>query len=348
MEINGYLFVFLGSERYRQSGHELGEYAYLSTEHLQWLKQTLEGKVAKAEAEATVRENEIEAAEVKAIASAAGTEATVRETEIEAAEVKAIASAAGTEATVRETEIEAAEVKAIASAAGTEATVRETEIEAAEVKAIASAAGTEATVRETEIEAAEVKAIASAAGTEATVRETEIEAAEVKAIASAAGTEATVRETEIEAAEVKAIASAAGTEAKEAMTNGKPFFVFLHQPLPGTVSGSRVCCAQHVAQHEELKRILAAYPQAVIFSGHTHWELKLPHTLVRDSFTMVNSSSVSHVWNDDGQGGERELPPEESEGLFVDVFDDRIEIKGRDFYRQRWIPEARFIVPVGL
>lgn len=128
---------------------------------------------------------------------------------------------------------------------------------------------------------------------------------------------------------------------------GKPVFVFLHQPLPGTVSGTSFCCVNNraVVQHEELRKILSAYPQAILFSGHTHWELKLPGTLVRDKFTMVNSSSVLQPWTDNGNGGEMLTGPDESEGLYIEVYKDKVSIKGRDFYRQRWIPEAQFTLP---
>ncbi|MCZ8523845.1 MULTISPECIES: metallophosphoesterase family protein [Paenibacillus] len=127
---------------------------------------------------------------------------------------------------------------------------------------------------------------------------------------------------------------------------GKPIFVFLHQPLPYTVSGTHFCCTntRAVIQHEELKKILSAYPQVILFSGHTHWELKNPQTLVHDAFTMVNSSAVIETWSDNGQKGEKMNGPEESEGLYVEVYPDRVQIKGRDFYRHRWVPEAQFTV----
>ncbi|MDT2241662.1 hypothetical protein P7H06_19170 [Paenibacillus larvae] len=40
------------------------------------------------------------------------------------------------------------------------------------------------------------------------------------------------------------------------------------------------------------------------------------------------------------------VDPKESEGLYVEVFEDHVSIKGRDFYRNRWIPEAQFSVPI--
>jgi Icc protein len=119
----------------------------------------------------------------------------------------------------------------------------------------------------------------------------------------------------------------------------KPLFVFLHQPLQGTVSGS---LPRGVVQHNELKQILSQYPEVIFFTGHTHWELRLPSTLIKDVFTMVNSSSVSYPYDSNDQL----IQGNRSEGLIVDVYEDRIHIRGRDFNNQAWISEADFIVKV--
>ncbi|PWK15599.1 stalk domain-containing protein [Tumebacillus permanentifrigoris] len=129
----------------------------------------------------------------------------------------------------------------------------------------------------------------------------------------------------------------------EQAKSGQPIFVFLHQPLPNTVSGSWVEGANRaVVQHEQLKSILAAYPQVFLFSGHTHWQLNLPRTMVRDGFTMVNSSGEIEV----DSGGGMAVTPESSEGLYVEVHPDRVLVRGRDFNRKRWVPEAQFTVPL--
>jgi Icc protein len=133
---------------------------------------------------------------------------------------------------------------------------------------------------------------------------------------------------------------------KKGAESDKPIFVFLHQPLPYTVSGTSFCCVNNraIVQHEQLKSILSQYPQVIFFSGHTHWELRLPKTLVHDQFTMVNSSSVVQPWTDDGNGGEMLAGPDDSEGLYVEVYKDKVKIKGRDFFRKQWVPEAQFTV----
>ncbi|CAN7534060.1 metallophosphoesterase [Paenibacillus sp. LjRoot153] len=117
----------------------------------------------------------------------------------------------------------------------------------------------------------------------------------------------------------------------------KPLFVFLHQPLQGTVSGS---LSRGIVQHNELKQLLSQYPEVILFTGHTHWELQLTSTLIRDVFTMVNSSSVSYPYDSNDQL----IQGNRSEGLVIVVYADRIHVRGRDFYNQAWIPEADYLV----
>lgn len=123
----------------------------------------------------------------------------------------------------------------------------------------------------------------------------------------------------------------------------KPIFVFLHQPLPNTVSGSWAeGMNRGVVQHEQLRSILANSPQVILFSGHTHWQLNLPRTMVREGFSMVNSSAVIGPET----GGGTPLSPDSSEGLYVEVHPNEVVIRGRDFYRKRWVPEAEFKIPL--
>ncbi|WP_165452663.1 metallophosphoesterase family protein [Paenibacillus thalictri] len=118
----------------------------------------------------------------------------------------------------------------------------------------------------------------------------------------------------------------------------KPVFVFLHQPLPDTVSGSGA--ERGVVQHRELAAILGRYPQVILFSGHTHARLGMAQTMVRDRFTMIGSSSVYEPYDDDGQRVPQKL--RSSEGLYVEVYEDRVMLRGRDFTHQKWIPEVQF------
>jgi 3',5'-cyclic-AMP phosphodiesterase len=109
----------------------------------------------------------------------------------------------------------------------------------------------------------------------------------------------------------------------------KPIFIFLHQPIRHTVFGSEASYADFKGWR--LKKILRKYPQAFLFSGHSHYDLNNPKTVYQKGFTMVNTASVSYVINDKGRQAGL------SQGLLVDVYKDRVEIKAREFSNRSWI-----------
>ncbi|PWK16487.1 metallophosphoesterase family protein [Tumebacillus permanentifrigoris] len=128
-------------------------------------------------------------------------------------------------------------------------------------------------------------------------------------------------------------------EKLQGLPTDKPAFVFLHQPLPYTVSGTaRAGWNRTVIQHEALKKLLAAHPNLILFSGHTHINLDRPTTFVRDSFLMVNDSSAGRPYNPD-----RNTRPD-SEGLIVEVRNREVTIRGRDFLGQKWIEGVAYTV----
>lgn len=110
----------------------------------------------------------------------------------------------------------------------------------------------------------------------------------------------------------------------------KPIFVFLHQPLPNTVYGSEYW--NSTLTDGRLAGILKKYPQTILFSGHSHNLLNHPRTVYQDGFTMVNTGAVAYTWYNGGYG-----PSSYSQGLLVNVYKDRVEIKAREFSNGTWI-----------
>ena len=50
-------------------------------------------------------------------------------------------------------------------------------------------------------------------------------------------------------------------------------------------------------------------------------------------------ASVGYLWNDDDAGEPG------SEGLFIDVYEDYLLIKGMDFTLNKWLPYAMYCIP---
>ena len=116
---------------------------------------------------------------------------------------------------------------------------------------------------------------------------------------------------------------------------GKPIFVFLHQPLIRL--GSTQNRPDFIIQADRLREILNRFPEVFFFNGHIHRQLKLPTTILKEEFVMVNSSSVSLPRDANGQA-----LPNKSEGLLVEVLNNKVVIKGRDFLTKTWIPGTQY------
>ncbi len=110
----------------------------------------------------------------------------------------------------------------------------------------------------------------------------------------------------------------------------QPVFVFVHQPLLGTVAASYE--ASDLLQSEEVMEIVEQYPQVVLFSGHTHRSLSGTLALRSEDgmVSYVHDGVVCAVW--DGEKDTRD-----SQGIFVSVYDDYLHISGRSFADDAWL-----------
>ena len=123
-------------------------------------------------------------------------------------------------------------------------------------------------------------------------------------------------------------------------------YVFLHQGMIDTVAGCFAYQKWHgVTQTEELSAILKKYPEAILFSGHSHWVLNSPHTMrLRDEklCTIFNTSSGGYTWND--ACNETNAGLVGCEGYYFYGYEDKVIARGRDFLAGKWIASAQFAV----
>ncbi|SFB51916.1 Calcineurin-like phosphoesterase [Cohnella sp. OV330] len=132
---------------------------------------------------------------------------------------------------------------------------------------------------------------------------------------------------------------------EEAAKSGKPAFVFLHQPLMNTTAGSMEEQKWYgVTQDDELKAILAKYPRTFLFTGHGHWEMEAPRNHAGGEGglpAMFNAASVAYLWTDE------DVRREGSQGYYVEVYEDWVLVKGRDFTTGTWVGSAQYEVSLG-
>jgi uncharacterized protein YjdB/predicted phosphodiesterase len=72
-------------------------------------------------------------------------------------------------------------------------------------------------------------------------------------------------------------------KAARAESPGKPVFVFMHSPPKGTVYGS-----EDADGSPELTPVLVQFPEAIVFSGHSHATLGNNKSIHQDKFTAIN------------------------------------------------------------
>ncbi|MBQ9783059.1 MAG: metallophosphoesterase [Clostridia bacterium] len=147
----------------------------------------------------------------------------------------------------------------------------------------------------------------------------------------------------------------------------RPTFILLHQPMYNTIAGGMpgqgwngVIAGDSNYQawvaagkpglkdtyEAPLREILAKYPEAMMFSGHSHWNMTSESNMHVANDTLpnhlFNTASVGYLWNDTRvTTGEYE---EGSQGYYVRVYDTYVELWGRDFANGKWIPNAMYRV----
>lgn len=129
----------------------------------------------------------------------------------------------------------------------------------------------------------------------------------------------------------------------------RPIYLFLHQGIKDTVAGCFAYQKWHgVIQEKELSAILKEYPEVMMFSGHSHWEMDSPHTMkARDENlpTIFNTAAGAYLWNDDCMATDIGL--EGSQCYYFYAYDQGIVVRGRDVANGKWIGSTIYFVDYG-
>ena len=140
-------------------------------------------------------------------------------------------------------------------------------------------------------------------------------------------------------------------EIQEKKGVNSPIFIFLHIPIKGALDD------EAWTGHSDWKTILANYPQAIVFSGHTHYSISEDCSISQEAgFTAVNDGCMSYIeridnnkemmWKGaDGQQKKAYQFPS-TQGLTVEVYGDRVEINRITVNGDRGDAKANNYVPV--
>lgn len=132
----------------------------------------------------------------------------------------------------------------------------------------------------------------------------------------------------------------------EDRNESRPTYVFLHQGLIGTVAGTFAYQGWHgIHQAEQFAEILKDYPEVILFTGHSHWEMDSFQTMKpRDEKlpTIFNTAAGAYLWNDACMA--TDVGIEGSQGYYLYAYGDNVLLLGRDFVTGQWISSAQFVV----
>ena len=125
-------------------------------------------------------------------------------------------------------------------------------------------------------------------------------------------------------------------------------FIMIHQGLMDTVDGTLKTKYNQddygfISNNDRLRNILKNYPNAVVFSGHSHQTLDgyvpVLYGNGKDaSFANCGSNSYLNSYDDSEIGG--------TEGLFIEVYKDYILIRGKEFSYGKWIANCQIVLPL--
>ena len=129
----------------------------------------------------------------------------------------------------------------------------------------------------------------------------------------------------------------------------KPIFIMIHQPLKNTVAGTLVDKDPNQTAYgftdgsgSKFRDIIRPYTNAFVFFGHSHWTMDSEQSTYvgkTADANFINCSSVAAP--EDGSG-----TLASSQGVFVEVYDNHVVIKGRDFVKNAWISTNQIVIPI--
>ena len=117
---------------------------------------------------------------------------------------------------------------------------------------------------------------------------------------------------------------------KEDAHKDKPIFIQIHQTFTNTADHESLDLIGE--QEEALKEILKDYPQSIIFTGHVHNGIDLAKVYQEEYGYVVDVPAFKYQSYGDSRA---------QIGYQVNVFEDRVEIRPRDYKNDLWLDEYK-------
>ena len=119
-----------------------------------------------------------------------------------------------------------------------------------------------------------------------------------------------------------------------------PVFVFMHEPLPDTVTGTVGNQGYNeIADPTAIRGIIEKYSNIVMFNGHSQFSVTEERAMYKfeGGAHAFNAGAVSNLWEEGEQGG---YEIKGSQGYYVTIYENAVLVRGRDFLSGEWIEQA--------
>lgn len=144
-------------------------------------------------------------------------------------------------------------------------------------------------------------------------------------------------------------------ELAESAEPNTPIFIIIHQPMKDSIAGTFSGSSKYKKGADygavtadtatELKKILAKFPQVILFAGHTHFDMN------STGIHYVQDEALPSMFGTAGVGYPADTyntligeSTKKGQGYYVYVYEDKVLVRGRNFNDGEWIASAQFMV----
>ena len=150
---------------------------------------------------------------------------------------------------------------------------------------------------------------------------------------------------------------------EKANKTNKPIYLFSHGSLRDTVSGSlsklnQTWYGYTLQEENKIRDIIKDYPQTLFFSSHSHWCFESENSYqINDNYpSFFNTAAIGYLWQGNNGGTHYKNGTYENggaQGLYLEVYEDQIIIKGREFEdidrpSKYWFSNYQVVLQIGV
>lgn len=146
---------------------------------------------------------------------------------------------------------------------------------------------------------------------------------------------------------------------EDAKKSENPIFLYSHGSLRDTVDGSLTSLRQTwygytLEEETALRNLIDGVENLTFFSSHSHWCFESEQPYLLEGTNFFNTAAIGYLWEGEGGGHSYKNGSYEyggAQGLYVEVYEDCIAIRGRQFEAsdgksKNWFSNVQVLLPL--